>query len=257
MNNLVLSKKENYVPQLDKGIVKKYICETATDKEIHFFLELCKAQNLNPFIREAYLVKYGTSDAQMVVGKEVFLKRAMKHPRYKGFTASVDGEIPNLTATCHVHVDGFKHPISVTVDYSEYVRKKKDGTPTQMWTEKPKTMLRKVALVQALREAFPEEFGGMYSQEEINTVNDNLPTEPINITPEKEVPKQLPLQKEVDMLQGCKNLEELKSVFSSFDKSTKKALEDVKDEMKRRLTPLKVEMIEEESKKFDFEGKVA
>tara|TARA_R110002020_G_scaffold51178_1_gene144999 strand:+ start:1652 stop:2554 length:903 start_codon:yes stop_codon:yes gene_type:complete len=72
-----------------------------------------------------------------------------------------------------------------------------------------------------------------------------------------ETPKQLPLQKEVDMLQGCKNLEQLKSIFSSFDKSTKKALEDVKDEMKRRLTPLKVEMMEEESKGFDFEGKVA
>ena len=31
-------------------------------------------------------------------------------------------------------------------------------------------MIRKVALVQALREAFPEDFQGMYSAEEMNVV---------------------------------------------------------------------------------------
>ena len=34
------------------------------------------------------------------------------------------------------------------------------------WAKKPATMIRKVALVQALREAFPKSFGGMYIAEE-------------------------------------------------------------------------------------------
>ena len=34
------------------------------------------------------------------------------------------------------------------------------------WASKPATMIRKVALVQALREAFPEDLQGMYSIEE-------------------------------------------------------------------------------------------
>ena len=40
------------------------------------FIELCKAQKLNPFIREAYLIKFGISPANIVVGKDVFVKRA-------------------------------------------------------------------------------------------------------------------------------------------------------------------------------------
>ena len=52
-------------------------------------------------------------------------------------------------------------------DY-EYVGKKKDGSVNKMWKSKPRTMLKKVALVQTLNKDFPEVFGGMYSQEEIN-----------------------------------------------------------------------------------------
>ena len=36
------------------------------------------------------------------------------------------------------------------------------------WKSKPATMIRKVAVVQALREAFPEDFGGLYSEEELS-----------------------------------------------------------------------------------------
>ena len=43
-------------------------------------------------------------------------------------------------------------------------------------------MLKKVALVQALREAFPEDFGGMYSEEEIN---EQPSGEPIDVTPDE------------------------------------------------------------------------
>ncbi|WP_269318659.1 RecT family recombinase [Caldicellulosiruptor bescii] len=57
-------------------------------------------------------------------------------------------------------------PIEISVSLQEYIRKKKDGQPTRSWREMPATMIRKVALVQALREAFPEQFQGMYALEE-------------------------------------------------------------------------------------------
>ena len=34
-----------------------------------------------------------------------------------------------------------------------------------MWAKKPGTMIRKVALVQALRESFPSSFGGVFNDE--------------------------------------------------------------------------------------------
>ena len=65
---------------LSATTVKNYIAPGATDQEVLYFIELCKAQKLNPFVRDAYLVKYGTQPAQIIVGKDVFLKKAGENP---------------------------------------------------------------------------------------------------------------------------------------------------------------------------------
>ena len=43
---------------LSAEAVKNYICADVNLQEILYFLELCKAQQLNHFIKDAYLVKY-------------------------------------------------------------------------------------------------------------------------------------------------------------------------------------------------------
>lgn len=62
---------------------------------------------------------------------------------------------------------------------SEYIGRKKDGTVNVQWSGKPATMIRKVAKMQALREAFPEDFQGMYSAEELNAGDGELPEIPV------------------------------------------------------------------------------
>ena len=61
---------------LNDDIVKRYLVSgdpsKVTDAEVKMFVELCKAQRLNPFLREAYLVKFGSNPAQIIVGKDVF-----------------------------------------------------------------------------------------------------------------------------------------------------------------------------------------
>lgn len=42
------------------------------------FINLCKYAGLNPWLKEAYCIKYGNEPATMVVGKEAFMKRAEK-----------------------------------------------------------------------------------------------------------------------------------------------------------------------------------
>ena len=171
--------------KLSPAIIQKYLVHgdgKLTSQEIMMFLALCKYQRLNPFLREAYLIKYGNAPATMVVGKEAFLKKARHAKDYAGHKAWTEGEIPKMIGIAEVFVAGFQMPIRVQVDYNEYVGKKKDGTINRMWSEKPKTMLRKVALVQALREAFPEELGGMYSEEEMPIEMDTLPREPVSMS---------------------------------------------------------------------------
>lgn len=155
-----------------------------TDKEVRLFVELCKAQRLNPFIKEAYLTKYGNNPATMVVGKDVHVKRAARNPLFKGFEAGVtvaaNGKLLRREGSmvlpgeqliggwCRVHVEGYAVPVYDEVSLEEYAGRKRDGSFNSQWATKGGTMIRKVALVHALREAFPEDLEGMYSAEEMD-----------------------------------------------------------------------------------------
>lgn len=174
--------------KLSPSIVKNYLVSgdgNVTNQEVVLFLNLCKAQHLNPFLREAYLIKFGNQPASIVTGKEVFTKRAHRNKDYAGQQAGIiiqkeDGTIENRIGTlklngeaivggwAKVFVRGYDSAIESAVSFDEYVGMKKDGTVNSQWAKKPGTMIRKVALVQALREAFPEDFQGMYSAEEMD-----------------------------------------------------------------------------------------
>ena len=73
---------------LTPEIVQRYLVSgqgNITKGELAMFLNLCKYQKLNPFLREVYLIKYSDKDpASMVVGKDVHQKRAAKNPHYCG-----------------------------------------------------------------------------------------------------------------------------------------------------------------------------
>ena len=72
--------------------------------------------------------------------------------------------------------------MELTVQFDEYVQMK-NGEPTSNWKAKPGTMIRKVALTQALREAFPEDLGSMYAPEEMG-----VPDTILDVTPVTEEP---------------------------------------------------------------------
>ena len=190
--------------ELAPSTIRQYLVSGSgkvTDQEIMMYTKLCQAQKLNPWLRECYLIKYGDkSPATLVVGKEAYTKRAFRHADYDGYDAeeSFDwGERePTVKGAPHsarvrVYRKGLTRPAAdVTVYFDEYVGRKFDGSITSMWKGKPATMLRKVALVQALREAFPEEYAGLYEETELNAGElrgeAELPREAIDVTPSHE-----------------------------------------------------------------------
>lgn len=167
---------------LKPSTVRTYLTNgngAVTDAEVNMFLSLCKFQKLNPFLKEVYLIKYGNSPATMVVGKDVLLKRAMRSPRYEGekagvITVNAKGELKEREGTfvldgetlvggwAQVFVKGYATPIYASVSIKEY------STGQSNWKTKPATMIRKVALAQALREAFPEETTALYEASEMD-----------------------------------------------------------------------------------------
>ena len=168
--------------------VKKYLVSgdvsNVTDQEVVMFMMMCKANHLNPWNKEAYCIKYGTQPATMVVGKEAYMKRANAHPQYDGMddgivvivpetgemiyrkgTITIEGE-QLIGGWAEVYRKDRSRSTRVEVQFSEYAGRKKDGSLNGQWSSKPATMIRKVAQVQALREAFPDTLGGLYTADE-------------------------------------------------------------------------------------------
>lgn len=184
--------------RLTPGIVQHFIVGSdskITASEFKFFTELCKVRKLNPFLKEAYCIKYGNQPATIVVGKDAIIKRAVLHPQYDGKESGVivmddDGNTkerkgcfvsPNETLVggwCNVYRKDTKHPEYMSVSLEEVQGRKKDGSVNSTWAGKAATMVEKVAKVRALREAFVDELGGMYDESETQQ-NFDLPAEPI------------------------------------------------------------------------------
>jgi phage recombination protein Bet len=168
------------------------------------FINLCRYQKLNPFLNEAYLVKFGDQPAQIITSKEAFMKRAEAHPKYQGFEAGIiverNGELvevegavklPNdklIGGWAKVYRSDRKVPTTVRVSFDEFNK----GQAT--WKQMPLNMIRKSAIVNAQREAFPDTVGALYTEDDAGVNNShehvvqeeiqqNANTETIDITP--------------------------------------------------------------------------
>lgn len=182
--------------KLTPNIVRDYLVsgnkENVSFQELTMFINLCKFNHLNPWLKEAYCIKYGSEPATMVVSKEAYLKRADSNSTYDGFKAGVvvmdndSGEVfyrngaivtPNETLLggfAEVFDKSKTYSVHTEVSLNEYMGTKKDGTPNSNWAKRPASMIRKVALVQALREAYPNTFGSMYIAEEQGMVEEEI-----------------------------------------------------------------------------------
>lgn len=211
-NQLVEFSANGEKVKLSPAIVRNYLVNgngQITDQEVVYFINLCKSQGLNPFIKDCYLIKYGnTTPAQMVVSKDVFLKRAERNSEFDGLDAGIivinneSGELTYRKGAFYLKdreevvggwADVFRkntsHPTHIEVSVEEYAGRTKDGKLNSQWASKMGTMVRKVAITQALRETFPNDFQQMYSEEEMN-VDMKLdetpiqqPTQPIDQAP--------------------------------------------------------------------------
>jgi phage recombination protein Bet len=142
--------------------VKKYIAPNATDKELHFFLEVARSYGLNPFKREVYFVKYGTSPGTTICGYEMYIKRAEASGQLDGWGVELGKDELGEKAVITIHRKDHSKPFVWAVYRKEFDMGKAN------WASMPLFMLRKVAISQGFRLAFPSELGGMpYTPEEL------------------------------------------------------------------------------------------
>lgn len=200
--------------KLTPSIVQEYIVGTdaqITKQEFKLFTELCKVRKLNPFLREAYLIKYKTgTPAQLVVGKDAILKRAVLNPNYDGMECGIivqkeDGSIEERQGTFKLETEqlvggwarvfrkDWTHPTYSSVSFNEVAQRKNDGSLNSNWSTKGATMVEKVAKVRALRETFVEDLAGMYEAEEI----------------QQDIPQQEPIEVQADVIEQTEETKEV------------------------------------------------
>lgn len=132
-----------------------------TDSESALFAEIVKSTGLNPVTKEVWAIKAG-GRLQLMTGINGFLRIANSHPMFDGMEVEFDKDGDRIVAaTAKVYRKDRRFPAVATAFMAEY------GKPTPIWKQMPSVMLAKCAKSLAIREAFVQELGGLYTQEEM------------------------------------------------------------------------------------------
>lgn len=186
--------------KLTPAIVARYIVTgnaEPSDRDVYSFMMQCRARGLNPLAKDCYMTSFrnrdGSTSVSVIVSKDYFVRTATRQPDFDGYEAGVvvidrDGNIEYrdgalvgkaterlIGGWASVYSKNRSHPSKAVVSLEEYDQHR------SLWKTKPATMIRKVALVQAIREAYPEQFGGVYDGSE-------MPEHPAPVEVDAELP---------------------------------------------------------------------
>ncbi len=200
---IIEGKKEDVFGAMTRNqieLIKRTIAKDATDDELRMFLQVCKGAQLNPFLKQVFLVKRwdnreGRNIATVQVGIDGFRSIAESSGNYAGNDdPEYSGEKKITANKKEITVPG-KATVSVakllngnickftaSARWEEYYPGEKMGF---QWHNRPFLMLGKCAEALALRKAFPKLLSGMYEEAELGMNIEKAPDAPA-IKPEPE-----------------------------------------------------------------------
>jgi hypothetical protein len=144
-----------------------------------FFHPLGKNRNLIAFLQHP--IPLVDAVPEVHTHKNCYLQMAERHPAYDGFEAGVivltaEGQLLSREGSIVYDGDSGETLLGgwakvyrkdrTRASYEE-VKLSEYDTGKSLWNGKKATMIRKVALVHALREAFPSTFGALYDESEV------------------------------------------------------------------------------------------
>jgi phage recombination protein Bet len=163
--------------------------KTLSEAEKSHFIQTALSNNLDPFRREIYLAVYGEGEYRKVsilTGYQVYLKRAERTGKLDGWNVSITGEKDAMKAIVEIFRKDWSNSFTHEVFWVEAAQKKKDGSLTAFWLKQPRFQLKKVAIAQAFRFAFPDEVGSLpYDSSELPNTESAGPPEVTAVTTQK------------------------------------------------------------------------
>lgn len=169
--------------QIDTETLKPYIPE-GTAFDLEQAVNICREYQLSPVKRQIHFqMRWSNAENKKVMSHLItvdgFRAIAERSGRYEGqdgpYFCGTDGDwkdvwfgkAPPAAAKVGVYKAGFKAPLYAVALWESYKQTTKDGALTMMWQKMGTEMLAKCAESLALRRAFPDEFSGVYSREEM------------------------------------------------------------------------------------------
>jgi phage recombination protein Bet len=181
MDNQQLATVKEYIPQ-EVELIKNTIATGSTDNELKLFLYQAKRTQLDPLAGQLHFTKYNTKSGpkvSFITSIDGYRLIAERTGQYAGnddysfndnksqYEVLKSGDKRPLTATATVYrlVNGERVPFTSTVVWDSYYPGPNKGF---IWDKMPFLMLGKCAEAIALRKAFPQELGGLYTSEEMD-----------------------------------------------------------------------------------------
>lgn len=198
---LVLQSDQDRWNDQQTAALRQMGLEEAGDGDLAVFFHVSQRTGLDPFARQIYMI--GRKGSERINGQWVDVMKYTIQTGIDGFRvvgrraadaagdeleyedtlwcgpdrewvdAWIDPKNPPMAARVVVLRNGKRFP--ATASYGEYAQFKRDGSPNSMWAKMPANQLAKCAEALALRKAYPQDFAGLYADEEMGQA-DNTAT---------------------------------------------------------------------------------
>lgn len=146
--------------------LQRTVAKDTTPEEYWIFANYCKSTGLNPLKNEIWCIKT-SQRLQLMTGINGYLAIANRHPMFDGMQTIInENEGSVVSATCRVWRKDRKYAHECTAYMSEFYKPGRDGKKST-WDLMPRKMIEKVAKCHTLREAFPQEMNGLYTDDEM------------------------------------------------------------------------------------------
>lgn len=198
-----------------RRMIRATYANGASDDEFQVLMEIARARNLNPLLRQIHFVSRWqpggnvwapqvSIDGLRAIAERTGLYAGQDKPVY---TENPDGSL--LCCEVAVYRKDWTRPVWGVAYWNEYVQMTRDRTtgkerPAAMWAKMPRVMLAKVAESIALRKAFPEDAGGLYTDDEMGQADNGRPerdgAEEPKVTTRARAKASLPPQSEAPQL---------------------------------------------------------
>lgn len=174
------------------------VAADCTNAELAGYLHLCQRRGLDPFLKQVYLIgRWDKSEGRKVYRPQTGIDGFRVIARRAADRSGIDYEYED---TIWWAEDGTQHEVWLwefapaaakvvvvrngrrfagVARFAAFVDTDKDGNPKNQWKTNPDGQIGKCAEAQALRKAFPEDLGDIYSDVEMEHLNEEPPREVI------------------------------------------------------------------------------